>query len=313
MNKLNNLPYQKTPASIRVFIVGVGRSGTSLLQSMLAAHPDIRAFPETSFLRRYPFSIARSPCGFLDDRALERVEGFSDRLAKLNGVIAREDMIDAYMDVVSDLNGRAVLDKDPRLVEFIPNLYKSFGGCVKVVHIFRDPRDVLASKKKAAWSSGRHLIEYLVASYVQLRDACKAEHQYEILSISYESLIENPKDCLVSVLEYIGLPYNDSVLDHANAAKSLVHGSELAWKKETFRPVNADNSGKWSKELQPVEAVASALMVKSFFESKGLELVDPNISGMEWLKSRFFVLVSRLVACAYVVKRYIQRKSRGII
>ena len=37
----------------RLFIVGVGRSGTSLLQSMMAAHSKIVMMPETSFVRRY--------------------------------------------------------------------------------------------------------------------------------------------------------------------------------------------------------------------------------------------------------------------
>ena len=36
-----------------LLIVGVGRSGTSLLQSMLAAHSGIVMMPETSFIRRY--------------------------------------------------------------------------------------------------------------------------------------------------------------------------------------------------------------------------------------------------------------------
>jgi len=38
-----------------IFIVGVGRSGTSLLQSMLNAHPEIVSTPETHFLRKYVF------------------------------------------------------------------------------------------------------------------------------------------------------------------------------------------------------------------------------------------------------------------
>ncbi len=36
-----------------IFVVGVGRSGTSLLQSMLAAHSELAFPPETGFLRRY--------------------------------------------------------------------------------------------------------------------------------------------------------------------------------------------------------------------------------------------------------------------
>ena len=37
----------------KIFIVGVGRSGTSLLQSMFASHPEVKFIPETAFIRRY--------------------------------------------------------------------------------------------------------------------------------------------------------------------------------------------------------------------------------------------------------------------
>ena len=38
----------------RIFIVGVARSGTTLLQSMLASHPEIHSFPETHFFVKLP-------------------------------------------------------------------------------------------------------------------------------------------------------------------------------------------------------------------------------------------------------------------
>lgn len=299
----------------RVFIVGVGRSGTSLLQSMLASHPEICAFPETSFLRRYPFSTGTPPIVSYQDRVLERIPGLPEAFSELGTKnISRKALIDVYLNVVSDKKyGRPALDKDPRLVEYIPILQKSFVDDVKIVHIFRDPRDVLASKKKASWSSGRYLVEYLVASCVQLRDALRAERAGNILSVYYESLIENPKEVLEAVLDYIGLPFDDAVLNHTDAARSLVQESELSWKGETFKSVNTNNSGKWRKDLSPVEAAASTVIARRFFKTKGIELVDFRLKFFEKVKVLSVVSLAHVLSCCYIVKRFITRKYKGII
>lgn len=240
-----------------LFVVGVGRSGTSLLQSMLASNSSVHAVPETSFLRRYAFALRVPVKASVQDAHLGRVSG----LSTLPGSGGRSALIGHFLACVSDGSSRGmVLDKDPRLVEYLSLLPCAFDD-FHVVHIFRDPRDVLASKKAAAWSRGRSLISYLVASHVQLHAALRYGKRHRLIHVRYEELIAEPEAQLRQVCEHLGIPFEPDMLQHTEAARKLVHTSELSWKKETFEPVMASNSGKWKKALTKVEAEAALWVV----------------------------------------------------
>lgn len=281
-----------------IFIVGVGRSGTSLLQSMVASHPAISALPETSFLRRYVFSTSRHSSDFSKDAHLKRIPLLIDSLHERG--TSQSGLLESYLDVVNHQDKSIVLDKDPRLIEYIPLLLKNFTNC-KVIHIYRDPRDVLASKKNAAWSSGRSLISYLVAADVQLNAASKYESNNHVYSICYEELIRNPEKSLRKLCRFIDLSFHRSLLDHTLAAKRLVNHSELSWKKETFMPVKADNYGKWRSQLSGLEA-ASVEKVSDWSMQKGrYETTYQKLSFSLKIAVQGLVLLTGALSVIYLI------------
>lgn len=286
----------------RVFIVGVGRSGTSLLQSVIASHPDVGALPETSFLRRFCFTLSSKKETIFLDRHIKRFPQL-ELLLKDYYPKHEANLLDVYKEATLSPNVTTILDKDPRLIEFIPDLLNSFPNC-KILHIYRDPRDVLVSKKKAGWSAGRSLISYLVASKVQLKDGIDAEKQGQVLSIKYESLITNPKESIENICSYLSLPYDELMLDHSAAAKRLVQAEEFEWKKETLKPINKNNSFKWLNELTAVEALASTYCNIKFIREFGYSLVVPNISFSDRLLAFMYASIACKISAAYRIKRY---------
>ena len=257
-----------------IFIVGVGRSGTSLLQSMLHAHPAICFAPETSFVRRL-VATGRLDRTFRDEGAhavasLLESDALVGRLGLERGelrgrVLALGDKFRAgvlYLDLLSAYiaerrPGAAFIgDKDPRSVEFLPLMRRHFSQAY-VVHIVRDPRDVLASKKKAAWSRDRSTLAHLFAHRVQLRmgrewGADLFGERY--IELRYEDLIADPAPALARVCTAIRLDYDARMLDFASASRELVAQDELDWKRETLGPLLASNRDKWTGELTPWEA-----------------------------------------------------------
>lgn len=137
-----------------IFIVGVGRSGTSLLQSMLNAHPNIVFLPETQFLRKYVFKKNSSVNKKNNlQNLLEKDEKFKVLDINLNG-LHNKNAKDVYLSVIKHYeqdNSLYVGDKDPRLLDYLSQLYE-FTPKSKVIHIIRDPRDVVLSRTKADWS-----------------------------------------------------------------------------------------------------------------------------------------------------------------
>ena len=254
-----------------VFVVGVGRSGTSLVQSMLAAHSEVAFPPEAQFVRRY---VGRGRLARLYARrgvaavraALEADARILRMRLDLGKVLARyadgapfseADLYETLLTSYAATRGRPrVGDKDPRCIEFLPLLARHWPAA-HVVHVIRDPRDVLASKKKAAWSRHRSVLTHVFANRVQLRAGRREGRRLygsRYHEVVYEALLEDPAAVLRELTRRLDLPYEEGMLDFAGAAESLVAPDELAWKRETLGPLLLANSGKWRRALSPWEA-----------------------------------------------------------
>ena len=295
----------------RVFIVGVGRSGTSLLQSIIASHPKVVAIPETGFLRRYAYAGEISLSNLLNDKVIKRCPKLIEHVNSIEDTLTHTTLLEAYKGFAHPQPDQVILDKDPRLIEYVSLVLKNFPDS-KIIHIYRDPRDVIVSKKKASWSAGRSLLNYLVASKVQLNDAKKLEKSEKFYSVKYEDLITEPEQTVQKICDFLMIEYSAEMLNYSEAAKRLVHKDELDWKKETFEPIKKDNTSKWLECLTPFEALCSFYNDRQFIECKGYQSYIPNVSILDKLSARCVAILSSCIATAYKIKRYLKfRKFRG--
>lgn len=259
----------------KFFIVGAGRSGTSLIQSMLAAHLRVSCLPETAFIRRMVFpgylhSIFQRQGEKAASQVLAQDDYFSrtglDASKVVARALARGGLLDAavYREMLALYAGKDkswVGDKDPRAVEFLPLLAAVLPG-VHAIHVFRDPRDVLASKKKAAWSKKGLVWKHVFANRVQF--AIGSRRGPELFGkryheICYEELLAAPEKVLSGLCKDLGLEYDHSMLSFGDAARMLVTDKEMSWKKETLGPLLTGNREKWKTGLHPREVVLSEL------------------------------------------------------
>jgi len=250
-----------------VFIVGVGRSGTSLLQSMLHAHPDISFLPETHFFRNY---VARLNNRWEHEKA--GGEAFRSTLAKdeeyQRACISVENILSPFLDgtctfdlakvytrllrLHRDRESVAIVgEKDPRLIDYLPQVKQVFPEA-RILHIVRDPRDVLLSRMNADWSAGRpdwlHMLTYR-AQIVRGRREGLRSFGSQYMELRYEDLLSEPERVLHEVAKHVGVAYSDAMLAFQHSAEELVHESERSWKEETTGPLLRDNTGKWRNEL----------------------------------------------------------------
>ena len=257
------------------FIVGVGRSGTSLLQSMMASHPQMGYMPETGFLRRYLITgklirilKKRGVSGLrrqLDnDEVLERLHFELGGLAGCNLGNPRLADKSMYLQMLERHQVDAcqwVGDKDPRLIEFLPVIPHIIGQFA-IINVIRDPRDILLSKKKASWSKKGHIWKHVFANRVQIKLGNKFRKRAPssiYREILYEDLISCPRDVLTDICNMIGLRFNGAMLEFGDVAKELAAEDERSWKKETFGPLLTENKDKWRFELSDREIVLTEL------------------------------------------------------
>ena len=256
-----------------LFVCGVGRSGTSLLQSMLAAHPEIDFLPETSFIRRYVFPRTlekqmkaggvESVASTLDDDL--RIQHLGMDSSGLTSGLANDSPLDIaiYRQIVARLSresAKLVGDKDPRMVELLPLVHSHFPNSY-LVHLVRDPRDVLVSKQKASWSRSRAWWQHAFANRVQFELGQSNGRRYfadRYCVMLYEELLAEPEKILRKLCETIGIEYADEMLtEFGEAAKRLVRADEMQWKSETTGPLLKKNVGKWQESLSPFQVATT--------------------------------------------------------
>ena len=252
-----------------VVVVGVGRSGTSLLQAMLHRHRHISFLPETHIFRRYIGPSLRrywnqARGGQALAKRLKKDREFSraqiDPEILLEGASrdgGRFQVHDVYLELLKEhairRDVRVVGDKDPRLMDFLPALARYVPGA-SILHIVRDPRDVLVSRRKAGWSGGRSDLSHLLVYRAQMRRGrttgrrCFGERYREL---RYEDLLRRPEETLTSVCRHIGVQYDPGMLDFGESARELIAEEEWGWKKNMVGPLMSGNIGNWEEELSP--------------------------------------------------------------
>ncbi len=245
----------------RIFLVGCPRSGTTLLQSLLCAHPQVFSVPETHFYSLIPSqSRVLRRLGFARRDAPAR---FSSLLASLGlpSVTVRSPFVRDYLralaaalDVATLEAGKTVwLEKTPRHLLFVGDIARTLPEA-KFVHLVRHGPDVVASLYEVTrdypevWGGPRSL-EACVERW--LRDTA-ISRRYEgaagHLTVRYEALTGEPAGSLRDLFAFVGVPFGDAqraavMADYADAAESVSSGE--AW-KASVRGAIRPSRGKFS-------------------------------------------------------------------
>lgn len=270
-----------------IFILGVGRSGTSLVQSILSSHSNLGSPPETAFVRRYiaasrlkkskkRMDPARMETILSQDRKLRRLnldwQSILSRLSDQNGPPFEVALYHAFMtEYLKNLKKERPIDKDPRLVEFLPTI-KRWWPQAAIIHVIRDPRDVLASRKKADWSKNRPVWSHIFAYFVQLKIGRRLGPRLfgnNYIEIFYEKLIQSPGKTIRDLCNAIGEPFEAEMLDFTGTSKRLVSPDEMPWKKETLGPLLVNNSRKWPDCLSRWEVLLTETTCREGVEACG--------------------------------------------
>jgi Sulfotransferase family len=259
------------------FIVGVGRSGTTMLRLMLDAHPDLAIPPETHFLPQAALACERAPDprqAFLETVRFNNprwgdyhIEGdlLARRIAAIEPFNLSEAVRAFYGLYTEKFGKRRWGDKTPhylRKMELIQSLLPE----AHFIHLIRDGRDVAMSAK--GLSFGHDTIEEAARQWRSWIKRARSQSQNLdfYLEVRYEDLVLNTESTLKKVVDFIDLPWSTNMLDyHATAEKriseihrdvltpsgeALIRGQERkAMHSLTSEPPRHDRIGRWKSEM----------------------------------------------------------------
>jgi Tfp pilus assembly protein PilF len=200
-----------------IFFVGFPRSGTTLLEQILASHPDIVTLDEREVLVESTKSL------FVSDPALDRLSSLE--ASEANAL--REAYWSRTRDYCPDLAGKVFIDKLPLNSVRLPLVAKLFPNA-KVLFALRDPRDVVLSCFRRRFGMNAAMYQLLTldgaATYydavMRLVDQYTAKLPLSLHHVRYENLVADLRGEAENVCRFVGVPWDNSMLDFAETARS---------------------------------------------------------------------------------------------
>jgi hypothetical protein len=239
------------------FIVGCGRSGTTLLRTMLSQHPQVAIPLESLFIIDYlrarpkpAFSLQKlMACEYeLVEWGLEVVPD------DLKGCVTAKELVDRVHELYMRKHGKTIWgQKTPRFVRY-GELLKANYPQAKFIHLIRDPRAVVSSLIR----SNVHQSNAYFAARRWLKDvkaglALKEEYPADVLEVRYEDLVSKPEGILQQVCAFLGLSFDPAMLEYQDAGATEYGGYyEKVHSNLKERP-NANRIEAWRKHLLPRE------------------------------------------------------------
>lgn len=235
-----------------IFIVGMPRSGTTLAERIIAAHPGVQGLGERSdipALMQRAADIGGEGAGFLDGIAALSRDYLSD-LARV------------HVNTVSELAPAGIMAADKMPFNFI-NLgfiQLLFPGA-RIIHCRRDPRDVGLScyltnfVQPHPWSCDLGHIGHYIKAHDRLMDHWRSVLSIEIFDWNYETVVADTESEVRRLIDYLGLDWEPACLEfHASGG-----AVQSASKWQVRRPVTSARVGRWREFADDLAPLIAAL------------------------------------------------------
>lgn len=236
-----------------IFVVGLPRSGTSLVEQMLSRHAEIYGAGERQEIEE---------CANAALRAFAGGRPYPDFVPDLDAAQARM-LADAYSLKMHQLSDGApwVVDKMPANflhLGFIATLFPN----ARVIHCRRHPLDVALSNYMQRYQPGAMQWTYAldtIACYMNAHHRLMAHLErvlpMPILHVDYEALVADPETQARRMLQHIGLPWDARVAAPEGASRDVFTASSA----QVRRPIHQRSVGRWMRYGSQLQSLIDQL------------------------------------------------------
>lgn len=240
------------PSDSPIFIVGMPRSGTTLVEQILASHSYVFGGGELSYLPQ----LVRKFLGQLsmDSDPIETLSLSAEEVRQAG---------DLYTNTTQSISGNSkrVTDKLPlnfRYIGFIATILPN----AKIIHCDRDPKDTCLSIFKTLFQGNEHNYSYNLEElasyynqYVLLMEYWDTVIPEKIFHITYEDLVTNQERYTEELLNYCNLPWEDSCMEFYKTSRTV----RTASASQVRNPIHSKSVGLWKQYDVQLSSLVSAL------------------------------------------------------
>jgi len=224
-------PDKLSKNSIPIFIVGMPRSGTTLVEQAISSHSQVTGAGELPFVEQFGTSLVRGLSGSNTDSLLNFRERY---LMKLQNV-SKDNLI--------------ITDKMPHNFRYIGLLAAVFPEA-KIVHVKRNPPAVCWANYKQYFESKTigycYALEDVVSYhklYENLMEFWENSLRKRIYNLDYEILVEKQESETRQLIDYLGLDWDEKCLSPQKNTRSVATASNLQVRNKVYR----GSSEQWKK------------------------------------------------------------------
>lgn len=290
-----------------VFIVGRGRSGTTLLQNILDANKNVLMPIESSliiYLKQKYFTKTKwtqtDVLDFIDDIYL-------DRKFRKSWYINKESLIDQFLKIpLNKLNFKLLCkliylnykspykkakifllgDKNPIYAVFLKDLIDVFPDA-KFIHLIRDYRDNVLSNVNVIKTESIPLAAHGWVAYNQEIEKIKKNKPNNFLTLKYEDLVAFPEEYTKRICQFLSLAFSPEMLEFNKVIEKKVESEGFNSTKEMtdfhpnlIKPISTNHIKKWEtaftkKEVELIEYIAG-----DYGKKYGYETSQPKSSSL---------------------------------
>jgi tetratricopeptide (TPR) repeat protein len=236
---LPNAAATVTEGPMPIFIIGLPRSGTTLVERILSQHPLVQAMGETQGI----------PLALRESLELRLHEDISSEAVKRCVGLNWSNLRDTYLKNIGHLSGskRFCTDKLPHNYEFVGQILQAFPEA-KIVNLQRNPMDslfgaykILFGTNSYLWSYGQNELAEAYHLYRMLTEGWRARFPENFVDVSLEGLVADPEVSIRKLLSNLGLEFHQECLFPEKAQSGVSTASSV----QVRSPINSSGIGVW--------------------------------------------------------------------
>ncbi|MGM0520200.1 MAG: sulfotransferase [Campylobacterota bacterium] len=296
-----------------IYISGLYRSGTKLLTSLLDQCDTVKTTYDTVHFMRFSYNkylpielnykklvrdthariLKRWGMNFDVEKTLKIISSQNDiTQAKVYDAIMRQ-----FLNLENNIRWAEKTNVEWEGIEGFLDMFKNG----KVIHIYRDPRAVLASYKYMTIHEGLKYLDAIFASlamfnYISQEKILKNQN---ILLLKYEDFVKNPRQNTIKICDFLEIKFTEKMLDVTSFKDKFGNNFDT---DSSFTPqkkaIDTSSVNLWQEKLSVVEIYFTELILKKQMEAfsyKPLSVVLTNKESEEF---------NKLLKDPFIAKRY---------
>jgi Flp pilus assembly protein TadD len=239
-----------------IFVVGFPRSGTTLLEQMLDAHPGLQSMDENPFFNRLATTLRNHDPRILEDLSVLRQYDCDELRKSYHAMVAER---------ISRRPETRLIDKNPLNMQWLPMIHRLFPEA-KIILALRHPCDVvlscyMQSFRSSGLAAACSTLERLAHAYVETMTRWLEQVsiiQPTVMVSRYEDLVTDFPQQAARIAQFLELEDASPMLRFDQHARNKTYIGTPSY-SQVIEPVNRKGMGRWHKYQGHIEPILPIL------------------------------------------------------